>query len=203
MQGNGTAVKGDSRKLKRLGRYLVDRKRVVVKYGYQGVCGELKGFSDSDWAGCRRTAKSTSGGTIMKRSHWIKSWSSTQKSVTLSLGKAESVVAVKMATELMGVCQLALDWGGAYQGQVYVDSSAALDMVGRRGCGKMRHVKVGMVRIQEKQEEGELDFRKVGGLENPADLMTKHVGAKIIDKMMSAMAQVFENGRAETGLTVT
>eukprot|EP00973_Karenia_brevis_P048314 6706842-Karenia_brevis.AAC.1 len=93
----------------------------------------MKGFSDSDWAGCSRTAKSTSGGSIMKGKHWIKSWSSTQKNITLSSGEAELVAAVKMATELIGICQLAADWREEFQGQVYVDSSAALGTINRRG----------------------------------------------------------------------
>ncbi len=97
----------------------------------------------------------------MKGAHCIKTWSSTQKNITLSSGEAELVAAVKMGTEMLGMAQLAKDWGQEVEGTVFVDSSAALGMVHRKGCGKMRHVKVGMLWIQQKQEDRELDYKKV------------------------------------------
>ena len=42
------------------------------------------------------------GGAVMLGSHWIKSWSSTQKFVALSSGEAELIAVVKMSTELIG-----------------------------------------------------------------------------------------------------
>ena len=138
----------------------------------------------------------------MRGSHWIKSWSSTQKNVTLSSGEAELVAAVKMSAELIGLAQLANDWGEEVEGHVHVDASAAIGIIGRRGCGKMRHVKVGMLWVQEKQEEGELKYKKVLGTENPGDLMTKYLGQKLIDKFMPALSQEFTEGRARSGLTI-
>ena len=43
-------------------------------------------YTDTDWGGCPRTRKSTSGGCVMLGSHLIKSWSSIQTSVALSEG---------------------------------------------------------------------------------------------------------------------
>jgi hypothetical protein len=201
-RGMANPNRGDLRKLRRLARYLVGRPRVVWRYPYQGRETEVKGFSDSDWAGCRRTAKSTSGGAITIGAHCLKSWSTTQKNITLSSGEAELVAAVKMSTELIGMLQLAEDWGIKLEGKVFVDSSAAIGMVNRQGCGKMRHVRVGLLWIQEKSEEGELDFKKVAGEENPGDLMTKHLGQKVIDKHMKVLSQDFALGRAKTSLKI-
>ena len=201
-RGMSAPTKGDLRKLRRLGRYLIEHPRVVIKYRTQGKVGELQGYSDSDWAGCRRTAKSTSGGAIMKGGHYIKSWSSTQKNVTLSSGEAELVAAVKMSAELIGIVQMASDWGEQLQGHVHVDSSAAIGIIGRKGCGKMRHVKVGMLWIQEKEEDGEIKYHKILGTENPGDLMTKYLGQKVIDKLMPELSQVFTEGRASSGLKI-
>ena len=47
--------------------------------------------TDSDFAGCQRTRKSTSGGVICIGSHFLKGWSSTQQSVTRSSAEAELV----------------------------------------------------------------------------------------------------------------
>ena len=62
----------------------------------------------------------------MRGLHLIKSWSATQKSVTLSSAEAELVAAVKMTTEAIGVAQLAKDWGNSNDVRIYVDSSAAI-----------------------------------------------------------------------------
>eukprot|EP00974_Lingulodinium_polyedra_P114725 11109279-Lingulodinium_polyedra.AAC.1 len=77
----------------------------------------------------------------MRGYHYIKSWSSTQRNITLSSGEAELVAAVKASTELIGVMQLSEEWGLKMSGSVHVDSSAALGVVKRRGNGKLRHIK--------------------------------------------------------------
>ena len=51
--------------LKRLGRYLVGKPRMVLEYNWQGREVEVEAFSDSDWGGCRKSGKSTSAGALM------------------------------------------------------------------------------------------------------------------------------------------
>ena len=96
-------------KLKRLGRYLVTHTRTVVSYPWQGEEQVAKGYTDSDWGGCQRTGLSTSGGMISIGSHWIRSWSKTQPSITLSSAEAELVAMSKAAAELLGIANLARD----------------------------------------------------------------------------------------------
>jgi hypothetical protein len=74
--------------LKRLARYLRTRPRVVCSFERQAAEG-LEVYTDTDWAGCLRTRKSTSGGCAMIGKHLIKAWSATQSSVSLSSGEAE------------------------------------------------------------------------------------------------------------------
>ena len=69
--------------LKRLCRYLVGLPRLVYLYKWQEV-SVADVYTDTDWAGCPRTRKSTSGGCVLLGSHTIKTWSSTQSSVSLS-----------------------------------------------------------------------------------------------------------------------
>ena len=109
----------------------------------------------------------------MRGQHLIKSWSATQKSVTLSSAEAELVAAVKMTTEAIGVAQLVKDWGRSLNVKIYVDSSAAIGVASRRGNGKLRHVKVGMMWIQEMVEQEEVSVNKVAGEENPAKCVVK------------------------------
>ena len=51
--------------LKRLARYLVGRPRMIWKYPWQQP-EEVSTYSDSNWAGCKRTARSTSCGIVMR-----------------------------------------------------------------------------------------------------------------------------------------
>ena len=54
--------------LKRLCRYLVGLPRMIFRYAFQEVQG-IEVFTDTDWAGCPKTRKSTSGGILMIGSH--------------------------------------------------------------------------------------------------------------------------------------
>ena len=119
-------TRGGLKKLKRLGRYLKGRPRAVMEYNWQGECAEVEGYGDSNWAGCRITGRSTSGGVIMKRGHWVKSWSRTQKTVALSSVEAELIAMTKVTAELIAVGYLLSEWGQEKRCVVYADASAAL-----------------------------------------------------------------------------
>ena len=130
--------------------------------------------------------------------HLIKS--STQKNITLSSAEAELVASVKVCGETIGLVQLAADWGLDMKGKIHVDSSAAIGIAHRRGNGKLRHVKVGSLWIQELVEEEEILMCKVPGAENIAAILTKRVGASLLDKHAANMGIFFPSGRAESGL---
>ena len=91
--------------MRRLARYLLKYPRAVYRY-YDARDDEIKsvvGYTDSDWAGCRETRKSTSGGAIAVGSGTLKTWSSTQRTIALSSGEAEYYALVKTAAECLGV----------------------------------------------------------------------------------------------------
>ena len=57
-------TKGDMTILKRLGRYLLEKPRLRQWHGWQPSQYRIKTYSDADWAGCKSTRKSTTGGVI-------------------------------------------------------------------------------------------------------------------------------------------
>ena len=61
----------------------------------------------------------------------------------------------------------------------------------------MRHVKIGMLWIQEKRESGELEFEKIAGAINPGDLMTKYLTQKIMDVHLRIMNAEVSEGRSK------
>ena len=61
---------------------------MVYEYRWQGQ-EDLTVYVDTDWAGCFKTRRSISGGAIMRGTHLLKHWSTTQQTVALSSGEAE------------------------------------------------------------------------------------------------------------------
>ena len=135
--------------------------------------------------------------------HWLKGWSRTQKAVTLSSGEAELAAMTKVAAEIIGTSNLMRDWGWEKRGVVFADSSAALGIASRKGSGKLRHIHVGLLWVQDKRENKELDFEKVKGSENPADVGTKHLSGKTLDELVGKVGLEFREGRAEKALEVS
>ena len=116
--------------------------------------------------------------------HFIKGWSRTQNHVTTSSAEAELVALVKCSAELLGLRSMLRDLGVETKGVAYADSSAALAIAKRKGAGKLRHINVSSLWIQERQEKKDIECRKVLGTENPADMMTKHLLREPLDNCM-------------------
>jgi hypothetical protein len=91
---------------------------------------------------------------------------------------------------------------GGKRGVVYADSSGALAIPKRKGSGKLRHINIGLLWIQEKESKKELAFVKVDGAVNPADLMTKHVPAGKVEAHSRKMRLKVKEGTAQAGLKV-
>ena len=109
------------RALKRLCRYLAGLPRLVYVFEQQSV-EVVDVYTDTDWAGCPRTRKSTSGGCVLLGRHTIKHWSSTQAGVTLSSGEAEFQGVVRGAGMGLGYQALLQDFGLDVPLRVWTDS---------------------------------------------------------------------------------
>ena len=130
----------------------------------------------------------------------IEAWSKTQNSISLSSAEAELIAMVKLSTELLGLMSLARDLDCRLHGRVWADSSAALAVVKRSGAGKLRHINISLLWVQEQQKLNKLVYEKVPGQANPADLFTKGVGREKLQQFAWASGQTFLDGRAEKSL---
>ena len=135
--------------------------------------------------------------------HYLKSWSSTQKTIALSSGEAELTAVVKCSCECIGMVQLAEHWGLEIEADVLVDSTAALGVVNRKGAGRLRHVRVAKLWIQQLQEDGDLRYRKVKGTQNSADTITKYLNSSEINKYLEMLGIDIRTGRADSSLEIT
>ena len=82
------------------------------------------------------------------------------------------------------------------------DSSAAIAITDRQGAGKLRHINVSLLWVQEKSKGKEIDFVKVKGELNPADLMTKGLSWDKACGHGRRMGLDFREGRADQGIEV-
>ena len=202
---------GDWALLKHLGLYLLHHPRVILHYHWQanpetlaGVSSkrfgleQVLGYTDSDWAGCPQTRKSTSGGAVMAGTHLLKTWSRTQATIALSSAEAELYATIRAAAEVLGLQSMMKDWGVKSHGSLLGDASACLALIKRQGLGRMRHLHTNYLWLQEKSAKEELMFGKVLGTENPSDLLTKYLGGELATKHMTALYCEFRGGRAES-----
>ena len=75
------------------------------------------------------------------------------------------------------------------------DSSAALAMSQRVGLGKVRHIDIHMLWIQERVQRGDIILKKVGGENNISDALTKHVDVSKMTQHLQNTGQCILSGR--------
>ena len=189
---------GDWAALKRIGRYLKGAPRLIQSFRWQTLPKSVDVLTDSDWAGCRATCRSTSGGVARLGSHALKSWSSTQLTIALSSAEAELYALTKGAAQALGFITLLADLGVEVSATVHTDASAAIGIARRAGLGKLRHLNVRYLWLQQELQGTELTLHKVHGLANPADLVTKHFNQQSASKHLELLDMWTEGGRADT-----
>ncbi len=88
-------------------------------------------------------------GAVLLGTHLLKHWASTQKKITLSSGEAELGAVVRGFSEVLGIQSVARDLGVELQPEVHADSSAAIGICRRCGIGKVRHLAVAQLWVQD------------------------------------------------------
>ena len=127
--------------------------------------------------------------------HTVKSWCSTQALVSLSSGEAEFHGSVKGAPIGIGLKSMLGYFGVEVAIKVNTDASAAKGMANRRGLGKVRHIAVNQLWIQDRVARGDLAINKVNGKENISDILTKHVNSEDIRVHLHKTGQAIFEGR--------
>jgi len=155
----------------------------------------IDAWVDTDFAGCRKTRKSTSGGVLRLGEHLVKGWSQTQAIIALSSGEAEYYGLVRGSSEALGLRSVLGDLGVDVKVRVKTDASAAKGIATRRGLGKVRHIEVHQLWLQEKVTAGEIEVIKVPRAENRADALTHPVDPAEVNLHLELTVQVLETGR--------
>ena len=148
------------------------------------------------------TRRSTSGGVAMIGGHAIKHWSLTQPTIALSSGEAELGGICRGASIALGLQSVAHDLGIDLTVEVLTDATAAIGICRRRGLGKIRHLHVADLWVQDRVKRGDFILTKVAGSDNPADILTKYVPRDVMAKHMTFMGIAPEDGRAASAPTL-
>ena len=119
----------------------------------------------------------------------VKTWSNTQTTITQSSGEAEYYAVVRAAAEGFGMQSIMHDLGWKMRIRLWVDSSTAKSIASRIGLGRVRHLEVKFLWLQEVVRDKRLEVKKVHGTQNPVDILTKpksaeEVVGKISEKHM-------------------
>ena len=94
----------------------------------------------------------------------------------MSSGEAEYYGLVKSGSQGLGIRALLGDLGVERTVTLNTDASAAIGIASRRGLGKVRHIEVSQLWLQQRVTNGDLIVQKVDGASNLADALTKHLG---------------------------
>ena len=131
----------------------------------------------------------------MLGSHCVKTWSSTQQVIALSSGEAEYYGLVKGATIAIGIRGMLSDFGIECGIVLCTDASAAKGIASRRGLGKVRHIELCELWLQNKVAQNEVRIVKIAGMDNFSDSLTKPSGVERINQTLYCTGQVCAEGR--------
>ena len=154
---------------------------------------ELEVYSDSNWAGCNVTRKSTTSFMVFLCGNLIFSACRTQASVALSSCEAEllaGTAAVGDAIQMSHILRFlasesALENNSRVTLTLDTDSSSAKAAWQRRGSGRLKHIDTRMLWLQRMLRKQYLRLQKVPTMYNPSDLNTKKLSRARRELLMS------------------
>ena len=125
----------------------------------------------------------------MLGTHLVKSYSTTQQTLALSSGEAEYAAIVKGVAVSLGVRSILADFGIVLPEPIRIntDATTGRSIAMRRGLGKIRHLSLQLLWVQQRVQAGEVRIHKVSTHHNAADLFTKHHQRKQLEYILSRM----------------
>ena len=147
---------------------------------------QIVSYSDSDWAGCQKSRKSTSGSLVSVFHVNLQSTSRTQASIAHSSAESELYAMCQAAVESLAIKNFMQEFNSAILSAsvgivIQTDSSAGKSMASRLGTSRhSKHIALKYLWIRDEVKEGKLELKKVGTHFNPSDVLTKYVPASVL-----------------------
>ena len=171
----------------------------------QSTPEKVTAYSDTDHAGWLKTRKSTSCTMIAFGKHLVRCSSTTQGVIALSSGESEFYGGVKSASIGLGIASMLADMGMkmAKPLELKLDATAGLGIASRRGAGRIRHIHTPSPWLQKAVADGRVQVSKIAGDVNPADLGTKYLDRKSIEKIWQQCGFVLLQGHSRMAYRAT
>ena len=119
--------------------------------------------------------------------------------MTLSSGEAELRGVVQGGANGLGFLSLLGEYHIKLKLRLWTDSSASKGMCARQGLGKVRHLDVQDVWIQQRLRNGDFSLYKIKGDDNPGDLFTKaSLTYARIETLLTMLGCIYQEGRPES-----
>ena len=122
--------------------------------------------------------------------HTLKAYTRKQKAIAKSSAEAELYAAALGASAAKGVQSMMCDWGFAVKPVLNIDAKATEHILHRQGIGKLKHIDVAYLWVQDGIRSQRLRVHRVRSEENVADLGTKPLSKAVIAKRCFALGYV-------------
>ena len=110
----------------------------------------------------------------MKGGHLLSWWARTQQLIALSSAEAELNASIKSGIEGIGANNMGAELGEGHSLKILGDSSANIGINSRVGAGKVKHLEIRQMRLQERVRNGDVTMKKAPRAENVSDALTHH-----------------------------
>ena len=172
--------------LKRVLIYLYHTRDRVLCFGAKQVdfhnpevvknCDPIEVFVDADHAGCKDTARSTSGTLIKLFGDTILAKAKRQGKVSNSTAMAELHSAANVVRKIDFYREVLYEMSDYYQKTIpiYTDSQVVIKMIEKGHLSNAtKHLRISFNEIKEKVDDKEISLFHIPGAENPSDILTK------------------------------
>ena len=142
-------------------------------------------YVDGDWGGDEVDRKSVMGGAIMVAGCRMRARSRGAQSHALSSAESEIMSASELLREAKALQHLLKSVGfGELPIEMLTDAAAAKAFMHRRGAGRMKHMDIRCMWLQEECERGGYIPKKLPREFNASDMLTKVLAQEKIDKLL-------------------
>jgi hypothetical protein len=168
----------------------------VYTYNFQDMPTTVDIFVNTNFAGCKETRQSTSGGVSLVGKCLVKHWAKTQTTISLSSGESDLHGIASGCAQALGVQSLMRDMGWTVPMTVHSDATAAIGIARRKGRGKIRHLDVTDLWIQDIRKNKQIKLINNLGTENVADVFTNYADRATLEKALANMCVFKLAGRS-------
>ena len=162
----------------KVARYLKSNPRLVWRFQYQQQPKSIDVFVDADFAARETMLRSTSRVAEFFGKSPIEFGSST--------GESEFYAITKGSAHSLHSQAILKAFGVVVESVVLSDASAGIGIASRQGCGRLKHLEVKWLWVQEKVSEKALRLRKHPTETNIADLATKYLSKHRMEMLLTA-----------------